>query len=148
MNSQHKKLFSSMHLRASRSPHLSLPAPASLRCCLWICHFLVLNKKGLLLKLKPRILSLFSGHVYQYFLGLVSILLLDGFARCCLYKIAGDPEKSLRLYVTTAGSVHSLCQPPNRSCYKLETTFPKESPKNPLPAFPSPPNKQNCAVRG
>lgn len=59
--------------------------------------------------------------MYQYFLGLVSILLLDGFARCCLYKIAGDPEISLRLYVTTTGSAHSLCFPPNRSCHRLET---------------------------
>lgn len=110
-----------MHLRVSKSPHLSLPAPASLRCCLWICHFFLLDKKGLFLKIKPGILYFFSGHVDQYFLGLVSILQLDDFARCCLYKIAGDPEISLRLYVTTTGSAHSLCFPPHRSCHRLET---------------------------
>lgn len=34
-----------MHLRVSKSPHLSLPAPGSLHCRLWICHFFLLNKK-------------------------------------------------------------------------------------------------------
>lgn len=137
-----------MHLRVSKSPHLSLPAPASLRCCLWICHFFLLDKKRtpffflFYIYIKPRILYFFSVYVYQYFLGLVCILLLDGFPRCCLHKIAGDPEISLRLYVTTTGSAHSLCFPPNRSCHRLETKpFLKKSPKNPLPAFPSPPDK-------
>lgn len=109
-----------MHLRVSKSPHLSLPAPASLRCCLWICHFFILDKKGLDLN-KTQNTIFFSGCVYQYFLGLVSILLLDGFARCCVHKIAGDPEISLRVYVTTTGSAHSLCFPPSRSCHRFET---------------------------
>lgn len=99
-----------MRLRVSKSPHLSLPAPASLRCCLWS-----------FLKNKPQNTVLSSGHVYQYFLGLVSTLLLDGFARCCLWKIAGDPELSLRLYVTTTGSARSLCFSPVRNRHRLET---------------------------